>query len=177
MNFKNLVGAFAIAAAGFLAAAPASHAVSTITDHNGDSTAFPFAGTLTLDPSAALTGGFDATSRFFNWSGTGSSSVSFSVATTKPMVVEFGNLVTPKQYTTADLTIDGTTIDLLTLGNTFLTLTVSNPFTVTTNFVSATGAGTFDFQISAVPLPAGLLLLFSGLGGLALVGRRRLIAA
>ena len=87
-----------------------------------------------------------------------------------------------------DVGFNGFKVSLLSLG---LTITdfalvrstfgpITTSFTATDLFVSWSGAAyhdgdtaVFSIGVSAVPLPAGLPLLLAGLGGLALVARRK----
>lgn len=183
MNFKNLFGAFAIAAtAGMFAATPSIAAVDDITDSDGDSVAgFTLNETalgvgvvgLTLANGAPVTGAFDSTADRFTFEGTGSSAETFTIASAVPVVVTFGTLTLPGDFDTAEVIIDGSIIDLKTNPGTFIATAVSSPFTLVTNFVANKANGQFDFTITTIPVPAGLVLLLTGLGGLAFVGRRR----
>ena len=74
---------------------------------------------------------------------------------------------------TVDTVIGGmaTTIDLLAVNS--FSVDAGAVFTITVAATDVLSVGNFDYTISAVPLPAGLALLLTGLGGLVLVGRRR----
>lgn len=170
MNLKSLLTAVAVSAA---MAVPASAAVEDIVDAGGDSTPFPYVGTLTLDFDAADTAAFDDTSARFNFSGTAGSTDTVDVNVLNSTVLSFGNLVTQFEYTTALVHVDGTTIDLLGgQANLFIPVTVSNPITLTFDLV---GTGTFDFQLRAtpVPVPAGILLMGTALAGFGVMRRRK----
>ena len=182
MKLRNLLGAAAIATFGLVTASHA--ALNTITDAGGDAIFVP-AGpvpTLTIDDTAVDVGGtFDTESVEFNFSGAGNASEVISMVNDNNAVLSVGNLNEDIEFSTGRLFIDDGSgpvllVDFKNDPDTDVIFAVSGAFDLILDFVDAPGdgkTGTFDFTISAIPLPAGLALLLTGLGGLALVGRRR----
>jgi len=153
-------------------AGASSAAVTGIFNTNGNDV-------LGLDPFtlAPNNGGAETTSNTFAFLGVGDSNETFDFVFTGPAVITIGNLVEPSDYANAKLLIDGAEIaDFIAAPDTHVTYAVAGNFTLTTDIDlsnSASLPATFDFTVSAVPLPAAGLLLLGGIAGLGFVSRKR----
>lgn len=119
---------------------------------------------ISVEDIAANSQGFTVVQDFTNAS---SVELFFETETANP-----GNIFTGLTFT-VDTIIAGTatTIDLLANGS-FLS-DIGTVFTITAAATDVTGNGNFDYTISAVPLPAGGMLLLGALGAGAFASRRR----